>query len=83
MNTRRLAAGAMIVILLGDVVATQAPAGKEKPDSERIVGIWRITKGVGGGMELPADGTALGRLHFTKDGKSFMIIVDKTTAPRG
>jgi uncharacterized protein (TIGR03067 family) len=42
---------------------------KSKSDAQRLLGIWRITKGVGDGKDLPAEFTTLARLKFVKDGE--------------
>jgi RNA polymerase sigma factor (sigma-70 family) len=55
--------------------AGQAKPGAAKPDAERIVGIWRIAKGLADGRPMPADLTTLGRLEFTKDGKAILNTV--------
>ncbi len=49
----------------------------QKPDKERIVGIWRFDKGTVNGEDLPVELKVLGRLQFTKEGELIMTV----TAP--
>jgi len=49
--------------------AKQKVAPPQKTDAERIVGTWKIAKGVANGKDLPADFTDFMRMTFTKNGK--------------
>jgi RNA polymerase sigma factor (sigma-70 family) len=51
-------------------------AGK-KADKDRIVGVWRFTKGRADGKDLPEEFVVLARLTFTKDGKAIMSVVEE------
>ena len=48
-----------------------------KPDSERIVGVWRIDKGLADGKALAVEFTNFGRLTFTKDGEFINNLADE------
>jgi RNA polymerase sigma factor (sigma-70 family) len=62
------------------LIAVPAPpqpkpaAQPQKTDAERIVGTWRIVKGVTSGREMPADFVNYARLTFTKDGRVNMSV---------
>jgi uncharacterized protein (TIGR03067 family) len=58
----------------------QDKAAGELPDADRIVGIWKISKGIADGKEMPAEFAKTARLTFNKDGKCVMNIAneDKT-----
>jgi RNA polymerase sigma factor (sigma-70 family) len=66
------------------IAKLQPAAAKEKQpappkaDKDRIVGVWRFTKGVADGKDMPAEFTALARLKFTKDGKAIMTMVEQS-----
>jgi uncharacterized protein (TIGR03067 family) len=62
---------------LGRTTAQEKPGGDQKPDADRIVGTWRISKSLIDGKELPADVAARARFTFTKDGKASMRTLDK------
>jgi RNA polymerase sigma factor (sigma-70 family) len=65
--------------------AVQEPKGKgkeaEKPDNERIVGVWRITTMREGGNESPEVITKFGRATFTKDGAMILNIAGEEQKP--
>jgi RNA polymerase sigma factor (sigma-70 family) len=62
------------------IVAQPLPprgAQPQKPDKERIVGTWKITRGRVEGKDLPEDITFLMRLEFTKDGRVAMKMLEE------